>query len=446
MNCFRCSAGLATDLTYALIFAAALTACGANPPAAGSDGALQSDAASWPAQSNPRQASSSEEILYRFSGPDGAQPAGGVVFGKGDKLYGTTFLGGANSLGTVFELSPSPSGWTEQVVHSFGPLSDGQNPLAAVVFDRAGALFGATPNGGSGRQGLVYELSRNGSSWTYTIVHAFQGPDGSNPESGVILHSKDIYGTTAAGGPGGASGAGILFELIPSGSSWMEKRLHVFQSGGKAPSYPEGGLVRDPAGNLYGTSTYGGALRCRSETCGTVYEAKPGSHGLHTIYALKGGSDGQNPTYGLTRDASGNLYGTTSSTVFELTPGNGDRWKESVLYSFPPSGGSGRIGEVAVSSAGAIYGVTDFGGDSKCFTNGCGVVFSLARTSSGWTYTVLHTFTGGTDGAFPNGPLVLDAQGNLYGTTSGGDDAIDFGTVFKITLTSSSQRKNEKLP
>jgi uncharacterized repeat protein (TIGR03803 family) len=385
------------------------------------------------AQSGAHQTTATENVLYRFSGADGALPQAGLIFDAAGNLYGTTTYGGTNSLGTVFELSPSHSGWTEQVLHSFGPLSQGEVPDAALSSDGAGNLFSTTTNSGPYYNGLVYEMSRDGSAWKYSIVHAFSGLDGSSPESGAIVHAGNLFGTTASGGPGGSSGGGVLFELSRSGGSWVEKRLHLFKSSGSAPSYPQGGLVRDPAGDLYGTTTYGGITGpCNVYPCGTVYEQKPGSHGVHTMYAFKGGSDGQNPIYGLTRDASGNLYGTTFSTVFELSQ-KGGGWKETILHSFPASGGNGRISEVALDSSGNVYGVTDFGGDSECFQGGCGFVYSLMRKHGSWSYSVLHTFTGNSDGAFPNGPLVLDAAGNLYGTTSGGDSGTDLGTIFEIT-------------
>jgi uncharacterized repeat protein (TIGR03803 family) len=387
------------------------------------------------ARGDARRTSATETVIYRFSGSNGALPQAGVIFDGAGNLYGTTTYGGANDLGTAFELLPSGHGWSEQLIHSFGPYSQGQVPTAALSLGHDGDLYSTTAQGGISRNGLTYELKHTKSGWTYAVVQAFDGYNGSEPESGVILHSRDAFGTTASGGPGSASGSGVLFELIRKHGTWSEKVLHLFGTMGAEPNYPQGGLVRDATGNLYGTSTYGGIRGpCNVYTCGTVYVHRPDSTGVHIVYAFKGGSDGQWPLYGLAFDASGNLYGATESTVFELSPTKGTRWKETILHSFAASAGSGRISVVTLDSTGNVYGVTDFGGDPHCFQNGCGLVYKLTRRHGAWSYSVLHAFGGGSDGAFPNGPLVFDATGNLYGTTLGDDTGSDLGTVFEIVM------------
>ncbi len=262
---------------------------------------------------------------------------------------------------------------------------------------------------------------------------------GGGPAAGLIADGKgNLYGTTEFGG---AANDGVVFRLSPGGT---ETALHTFTGGndGSGPS----GLIADSSGNLYGTTTYGGAFRCGdefSQQCGVVFKLSPSGTltVLHSFMFL--GGDGNSPFAGLIADGSGNLYGTTldggasasmfqlgCGTVFKVTPGG----TETVLHSFtggPSDGANPRAGLIADSS-GNLYGTTEFGGASGpgCAVGvGCGVVFKL---SPGGTETVLHSFTGGSDGGGPAAGLIADSSGNLYGTTGGGG-ASNAGVVFKLS-------------
>ncbi len=294
-----------------------------------------------------------------------------------------------------------------------------------------------------------------------TVLHTFTGgKDGAIGGSHLVADSAgNLYGTTFAGGnkstkcaPNtGLPGCGVVFKLTPTGfGSWKETVLYTFTAG-KDGGIPTGGVILDSAGNLYGTTLFGGdhkPLFCQAggpypPGCGVVFELTPTEHGPweeRVLYTFTGGADGNEPWGNLTFDSSGNLYGTTSiggnlscasygcGVVFKLTPGNGGPWTESVLYSFNAGsdGGFPYSAGLTFDSQENLYGVTKFGGDLSvnCQGNpGCGVVYQLAPTPSGpWTETVLHAFTGGADGADPLFGVTLDSSGNVYGTTIWGGD------------------------
>jgi uncharacterized repeat protein (TIGR03803 family) len=220
-------------------------------------------------------------VLHRFLGPrynDGQYPNGDLLFDAAGNLFGTTLEGGSKFWGTVFELTPGPTGWTEKVLYNFlGSPSDGGQPEAGLIFDAAGNLYGPTSTGGvlnnscSYGCGTVFELSPSKGGWTEKVLHAFTGgadgayPGYAYPGSGspygarVTLHSGNLYGTTSFGGnQPGFSGDGVVFKLSPSGGTWTERVLHTFTSSpdGKLPL---GGVIFDPNGNLYGTTFNGGA-------------------------------------------------------------------------------------------------------------------------------------------------------------------------------------------
>ena len=213
---------------------------------------------------------------------------------------------------------------------------------------------------------------------------------------------------------------------------------------------PNGGIVFDQAGNIYGTTSQGGIANpsCRFGQCGVVYNLTP-SHGSWTqsvIYSFSGGSDGGSPLSGLTFDGAGNLYGTTfyggqtcrygCGTVYQLTP-TGQGWTETVLYSFPNvAGGTNPWGGLIFDSSGNLYGTTSQGGDFNCVPVGCGTVFSLSPGNGGWVYTVLYTFTESNDQE-ARASLFMDAVGNLYGTTYG-DSSDTYGNVFQLTPSNGS--------
>ncbi|MGA7459437.1 MAG: choice-of-anchor tandem repeat GloVer-containing protein [Candidatus Korobacteraceae bacterium] len=337
--------------------------------------------------------------------------------------------------------------WTEKVLYSFCAqtnCTDGEGPHAGLIFDAAGNLYGTTLSGGiygGYGAGTVFELTPTaGGGWTEQVLHSFgNGADGLTLYSGLISDAAgNLYGTTYYGG---TYGYGTAFELTPAaGGGWTEGVLHNFTY--YDGQQPWAGLIFDAAGNLYGTTYYGGLyLACPggASDCGTVFELMPGGGrwGETILHNFGTGGDGFSPTAGLILDAAGNLYGTTNGggtynqyggTVFELTPGVGG-WTETLLHSF----GNGTDGEapdgaLVFDTAGNLYGTTGGGG-----TYGGGTVFELTPTvGGGWTEQVLHNFGNGVDGANPYTGLIFDAAGNLYGTTqSGGNHGA--GTVFELT-------------
>jgi len=261
-----------------------------------------------------------EVVLYRFAGgSQGAYPIGKLLFDQSGNIYGTTFdylqLG---SLGTVFELMPSGGGWTKSVVQRFDG-SDGQYPLAGLIFGQSGSLNGTTYYGGANSNGAVYQLTPSGSGWSESVLYSFQGNnDGANPAAGLISdNAGNLYGATTAGGSGGG---GTVFELTPSNGQWTLSVLYSFTGG----AGPANCLVMDTAGNLYGTTVEDGTY---GE--GTVFELTPsGSSWIYTdLHDFTGGSDGADPFGGVILGANGNLYGTTEDggangdgVVFEITP------------------------------------------------------------------------------------------------------------------------------
>ncbi len=305
---------------------------------------------------------------------------------------------------------------------------------------------------------------------TDTVLHVFQGGnDGALPAGGVVLDAKgNVYGATTYGGNGGtdclAGSCGTVYELTPPaqpGGAWTETILYNF--GGKSHNndgeLPNGGLVMDAVGNLYGVTAYGGAGNCLllggDDGCGTVFELSPpsqpgGAWRKVTIYSFQGGTDGDLGIGNLTFDQAGNLYGATEygggfgscnapfyqncGTVFELSPPGtqGSAWTEKVLYSFKGgTDGANPNGGLVFDKDGAIYGTTYFGGtvyrtgqlEMACQAAGgvgCGAVFKLETAAGTWNETILYRFQGTPDGSSPQGSLVVGQEGRLYGTTIGG--------------------------
>jgi hypothetical protein len=301
-----------------------------------------------------------EKVLHNFNGPDGAHPMGELIFDKAGNLYGTTSDGGANfgicplgdvGCGTVFELSPGANGqWTERVLYSFkdGPVGNG--PVAGLIFDKAGNLYGTTVFGGEsgcpfqGSCGVVFELTPGSDGqWTEKLLYSFKndGMDGSGSSAGLIFDKAgNLYGTSDGGtGTCFGGGCGTVFELKRrTNGTWSESVLHRFKNNGKDGSSPSGKLIFNKSGNLYGATGYGGngGTKCDVDGCGTVFELRRGTDGKWSesiLYNFKDSPDGHIPSAGLVFDKVGNLYGTTSAggtiggcvgpgcgTVFELTP------------------------------------------------------------------------------------------------------------------------------
>lgn len=275
---------------------------------------------------------------------------------------------------------------------------------------------------------------------TFTVLHKFRGaPDGGFPNGGVIVDSKgNVYGTTSEGGTGICDGGcGTVFRLSPSG---RETILYSFTGTNGDGKYPQGGLVRDTSGNLYGT-TYGGGTSgaaCSGYGCGTVFMLDSSGHET-VLYSFSGGVDGATPEAGVVRDSKGNLYGTTKlggvydwGTVFMVdTSGT-----ETVLHSFDGATGDGGdvVGGLILDSAGMLFGTTQGGGifNSHCIPGleiGCGTIFQV---STAGVETVLYKFNGYKDGNTPSGNVARDNAGNLYGTSQPQPTPVGYGTIFKL--------------
>ena len=366
--------------------------------------------------------------LYNFAGePDGSAPFANLIRDAAGNLYGTTGIGGATNNGTVFEIS---SQGVETIIHSFGgsPPPDGRGPYAGLLRDKDGNLYGTTSYGGIHNLGTVFKITASGEE---RVLYSFKGSDGANPYGGLILDSDGhLFGTTLYGGAGscpsvGKNGCGTVFVLSQSGT---EHVLYSFQ-GGSDGAFPSSTLVRDTAGNLYGTTESGGCSY--GENCGTVFRiSKAGEKVLHRF---SGPNDGTGPN-GVIFGPGGNLYGTTVSggtynrgTVFGLTP----EGKEKVLYSFGsvPNDGTNPYAGLVWDGDATFYGTTNQGGPPNCLS-GCGTIFSVTTVG---VETVLYYFgANGTEGFIPFAGLIRDPAGNLYGTTGEGGPT-DSGTVFEFT-------------
>jgi uncharacterized repeat protein (TIGR03803 family) len=372
-----------------------------------------------------------EKVLHSFNSSDGSSPNAGLIFDTAGNLYGTTYYGGHTECicGTVFELSPAGGGrWTEKVLYSFKHGDDGFGPAAALALDTAGNLYGTAAGGGHDSAGLVFELEPGiDGSWAEKVLHRF-GLAGA-PLGGLI---RDAAGNLY--GPGGAGGVGIVFELtLGIDGSWTEKVLHDFKANGTDGYIPRGDLLFGPSGNLYGTTEDGGANGYG--TVYELKPRADGSWAEEVLHSFANdGTDGYYPTANLILDHEGNLYGITTGilpfggVVFELTRGADGVWTESILHSFAKNGvdGYAPLGGVIFDRAGDLYGTTTRGG-----ANDSGTAFELTPGSGGvWTETILYNFDGGLTGG-PYAAMIFDAHGNLYGTTLGGGVNND-GTVFEI--------------
>jgi uncharacterized repeat protein (TIGR03803 family) len=362
--------------------------------------------------------------LYNFKGtPDGWAPIAGVARDAKGNLYGTTDDGGANGVGCVFKLAPDG---TESLLYGFTPTGlDGHNPYAGLVRDKKGNLYGATLYGQYNiSYGTIFKADSKGN---YSVLYSFTGgADGADPygENLILDPAGNLYGT---GYSGGTAELGVVFEITASGT---EKVLHSF-TGGTEGERPFAGVIRDKAGNLYGTTVDGGTGSCTSpygNGCGTVYKLAPDGT-LTTLWSFTGGNDGSYPHGALLLDKKGNLYGTTTSggpanvgTVFEIVGGKPNAIK--VLHPFTSgTDGASPYAGLAMDKLGNLYGTTEFGGAANQ-----GTVFQI--DSKYLTETILWTFSG-PDGAQPTSQLIVDKVGSLYGTTSGGG-ASGAGTVFKL--------------
>jgi len=384
-------------------------------------------------------------------------------------------------------VSVASASWKEKVLYSFQSVPDGATPVGAVVFDKAGNLYGTTRNGGSSscrsvqQCGTVYQLAppaKQGDPWTETVLHIFKGntsEDGASPYGGLVIDAAgNLYGTTGYGGTGNCvvlgtlMGCGTVFEMSPpkqKGGKWTETVLYSFPTS-KQGFVPAGDLVFDGAGNLYGATIYGGGYgtNCGDPVypyCGAVFELSPpktkGGKWTETVlHGFKGVApgaqfgDGANPNGGLVLDSSGAVYGTTyyggnnvkgecqggvggtgCGIVFKLVPPGqkGGKWAEKVLHQFDGKDGSNSSAGVVFDGNGNLFGTAQGGFNNE----GDGVAFRLTPFGGArWKETVLQIFSRNNDaGAKPLASVIFDAHGHLYGTASWGHLSVG-GDVFEM--------------
>ncbi|MGA9642105.1 MAG: choice-of-anchor tandem repeat GloVer-containing protein [Terriglobales bacterium] len=320
---------------------------------------------------------------------------------------------------------------TETVLYNFTGGSDGRNPYSRLTSDGAGNFYGTTFNGGVFASGTVFELSPNpNGGWNETVLYSFTGGlDGSNPWfSPVIFDRKgNLYGTTYYGGPGGT---GVVFQLSPAEGGWTETVLHGF-AGGEDGVNPINGLAMGAAGNLYGTTYQGG-----QQGDGVVFELSA-SGGNWTEQVIYEGAD--TVWGGVTVDPSGNIFGATPSWIFELSPNGNGGWSYEIIKKFNPGGKNGGPADTPVlDQAGNVYGTT-VGGYSF------GTVFKLSPGNKGkWTKQTLHHFAGGQRGDLPWPSVLIDAAGNVFGTTIQGGKSGD-GVVYELSSSSGAGGYKEKV-
>lgn len=426
--------------------------------------------------------------LHDFVGSDAASPFGNLISDSAGNIYGVAAGGGIQNsagcsgaqfiettyCGAVFQLTKTASGYTFHILHQFTGGSDGGSPFAGLTLDSAGNLYGTAAFGGSCPSafgcGVVYELSPTTSGpWTETVLYSFQGgDDGGSPESQMVFDSAgNLYGTTEGGGSGfcglGAP-CGLVFELSPTESGpWTETVLYSFSSLSDGME-PQGPLVRDVDGNLFGTTPIGGSVgnNCGYPYygCGTVFKIfhTPWGWEKATLYTFLGGTDGAAPRGGVTLESTGHLYGTAEQggnpngcvnnqnpgcgVVFELRRAvGGGIWAQQVIATFEPNAdgnpgptGGSPAGSLVFDSAGNIYGTVSQGG-----IRGSGVVFKLSKsTATKWNETELYSFNRGGQGAGPVSNILMDPTGDLFGTTIAGGKTSDqycsgtCGLVFEL--------------
>jgi len=388
-------------------------------------------------------------VIHAFTGGgDGAYPAAGVTIGGTGTLYGTMAYGGGINgrtcdprqfgCGTAFKMTRNNGGWILSPLYKFTGFNDGTTPMAPVVFGPGGLLYGSTILGGNvgvedcnfGGCGVVFTLQPPSfacpsalCNWTEVPIYQFTAlTDGFEPMGSLAFdQAGNIYGTTAYGGNLGCDfgepGCGTAFQLTRSGNTWTKTTVHNF---GFPPdgALPASGVIIDRSGNLYGTAEAFGP-----NDNGIVFELSPSGSGWTetVIYSFEDFNDGGVPRGGLVMDAAGNLYGTASDGgtgrggTVFELSPSGGGWSFSVLASFSGIRGGGSRGSLAFDSAGNLYGTT--WGDGAF---GYGNVFKLTHSGGQWVYSDLYDFTNGNDGGAPPAGVTLDSAGNIYGTAGGG--------------------------
>ena len=383
-------------------------------------------------------------ILHDFSGAEDGSASAGLAIDQAGNLYGPSYSGGQHGAGNVYKLVPRGSDWEFSLLYSFLGGDDGRGPSAALTLGRYGILYGTTAvGGGEGCSGYgcgtVFSLRPSPRAttnvlggWKDTVIHSFTSDTyGVGPGSVIFDSAGNLYGVTYSGG---AYGKGTVFQLVPVPGGWQYRVLHDF-TGGADGAKPIGSVMFDRAGNLYGAAYTGG-----SYGCGTVFQLAPSGGGWteNTVYTFRGQEDSGNPL-DLVIDQTGNLYGATIGGgclagncgygigiggVFMLTPGPSG-WSYSRIYNY---NGYFNDTSLGIDTSGNLYGTLARGGD-PCY---CGEIFKLSPGSGGtWNYSDLHDFNG-TDGWWPFGKVIIDANGNVYGVTQAGG-AYNAGVVWEIS-------------
>jgi uncharacterized repeat protein (TIGR03803 family) len=355
-------------------------------------------------------------IIHSFGAPnDGAYPVGSLLHDFQGNIYGAS-QGGGLGWGTVFEIT---AGGQERVLYNFEDGADGMLPFLSFV--ESGSIVGTTYQGGVNKFGTVFKLDSQG-KLTNLFSCCIQTGIGAFPGGAIQDIDGNLYVVAYAGGDFSCSltGCGTIFKLNGPNTVTL---VHTFGEVAGDGNFPNASLVRDAAGNLYGTTIYGGAYGW-----GTIFKIGPG--GSETVlYSFQGGADGANPSNGVYRDSQGNLYGTTASggsddfgTVFKVTSSG----EHLILYNFNGSDGAQPIGGVTLDGNGNIYGATYLGG-----SHNKGTIFKLNsfKLNSDGELTVLHEFSGTSDGEYPES--VLPMNGALYGVTNQGG-TYNLGVVFKL--------------
>jgi uncharacterized repeat protein (TIGR03803 family) len=346
-------------------------------------------------------------VLHNLRAQPAANPNSGLIIGPDGGFYGTTGLQGESGCppklcGAIFEIKRTSSGWEYQVIHNFrGPKGDGELPNQ-LLFDSAGNLYGTTLSEGLNTRcfmehtdcGTVFKLSRRSKGgWAEKVLYRFTGgADGALPDGNLVLDAAgNLYGTTVSGGSFNGDlcslwGCGVIYELSPGAGGWTETVLYTFTGGGDGLA-PRA-LTPDTNGNFLGVAAGGGTVNsiC-SIGCGTLFELTPGAGGwsLSVLYSFTGGSDGWQPSSRLIFDTQGNVFGTAAG-----------------------------------------------GGLVQC-ESGCGTVFELSPNGSGWSFSDVYSFSG-SDGELPHG-IIFDAAGNLFGVADGGKmscQCCGCGVLFKL--------------
>jgi uncharacterized repeat protein (TIGR03803 family) len=392
------------------------------------------------------QAADKETAIFNFnagqggSDPAGHYPHGTLIADQAGNLYGSTQSGALSNQGAVFQLAPNGSGgWNLNVIYTCASTQDCSDSAGTLSMDSSGNLYGTTIFGG------VFELSPDGSGgWTASTLYKFTGGvngyDGFAPLAGLVVDAAgNVFG---ANFDGGINNQGYVFELSPGAGGFTLTHLHDFN--GPDGSAPAAGLISDASGNLYGTTSLGGTSTLCTSGCGVVFEmSNNAGTWTETVLHSFNGNDGSNLQAPLLMDAAGNLYGTATSgtsqskngLVFKMSLVSG-AWKARALYAFKGGSGDGAFPNTVLTmdAAGNLYGATGSGGTGDCGgggSTGCGVAFELVVNGNRFRESVLHIFSGGGDGAGAQG-LVPGAGGTVLGVaTSGG--GLFGGLIFQLS-------------